>query len=269
MDIAWRVPPDAVAVSVVVPACNERACIGPLLREIGSVLGPVCRFEVVCVDDGSTDGTGQELAGVARTMPELVVVRHARTLGQSAALVSGVQAARAPWVATLDGDGQNVPADILRLLAERDRYVDPPRLLAGCRVQRRDAWSRRIASRLANAVRRRLLRDGSVDSCCGTRLFERDAFLALPRFEHMHRFLPALFLRQGCRIASVAVAHRPRLAGRSKYGNLQRLRAGVLDLVGVWWLCRRPLPLLEARGEPLAVHGGSETAAVPGANPAD
>jgi len=226
---------------VVIPVLDERDSIAALLQEVVASLAPSGAFEIVVVDDGSRDGTDAVLAAAAARIPQLVVLRHTDNAGQSAALLTGVRHARASWVATLDGDGQNDPADIPRLLAERARQPAAVRLLAGHRVLRRDGVGKRVGSRVANAVRRRLLGDQCPDTGCGTKLFEREAFLALPRFGHMHRFLPALFRRDGWLVATVPVNHRPRSAGRSKYGNLQRLAVGLLDLAGVWWLSRRHL----------------------------
>lgn len=229
------------ALSVVVPVHDERDNILPLLDEIVTALRPLGRFEIVCIDDASLDGTAEVLAAAQRRIPELVVGRHERNRGQSAAVLNGVLLATGAWVATLDGDGQNDPADLPRLLAARDRLPEDVKLLAGWRTARRDSWSKRLGSRLANAVRAWLLRDGTPDTGCGIKLFEREAFLALPRFDHMHRYLPALFQRDGWRAVSVPVNHRARAAGRSKYTNLQRLWVGVFDLAAVAWLMRRPV----------------------------
>jgi len=227
--------------SVVIPVRDERDCIAALLHEAAHVLRPACRFELIVVDDGSRDGTAAVLEAAARELPELVVVRHRASAGQSVAVLTGVLHARGAWIATLDGDGQNDPADLPVLLAAQRRTGHSVRLLAGQRMRRRDSLAKRLGSRVANAVRRSLLRDGTIDTGCGTKLFEREAFLALPRFAHMHRFLPALFRRDGWDVVTMAVNHRPRRSGQSKYGNLQRLAVGVLDLAGVWWLARRPV----------------------------
>ena len=232
---------------MVIPAHNEAENVGPLVREIGAALaGGGTQYEIVLVDDGSTDATPERAAELTRTIPCLRVVRHPASRGQSFAIATGVRAAVGTWIATLDGDGQNDPADIPRLLAMRgggkggareDRAG--PLLIAGYRRKRRDSWLKRASSRVANAVRGRLLGDRTPDTGCGLKVFERDAFLALPHFDHMHRFLPALFLRAGGRVVSVEVGHRPRERGRSHYGMLDRLWVGIVDMLGVWWLIRR------------------------------
>ena len=228
--------------SVVIPAHNEAENIGPLVREIRSALGGGADWEVVVVDDGSGDGTGERASALACEVPHLSVVRHPVSKGQSFAVLTGVRAATAPWVATLDGDGQNDPADIPRLLAARDREAargGGPLLVAGYRARRRDPWLKLVSSRIANGVRGRLLGDATPDTGCGLKLFEREAFLAVPHFDHMHRFLPALFLRAGGRVISVEVGHRPRTRGRSHYGMMNRLWVGIVDMLGVMWLMRR------------------------------
>ena len=229
----------APALSVVVPVHDEAGNVAPLLDEIVAALRGVLDFEAIFVDDASRDGTLGELRALRRRVPELRVLRHEERAGQSLAIRNGVKAARAGWIATLDGDGQNDPADIPRLLAARDAAGDGVKLVAGWRVARRDTAAKRWASRLANAVRRRVLGDDTPDTGCGTKLFEREAFLDLPYFDHMHRYLPALVQRAGWRTLSVPVNHRPRGRGRSKYGNLQRAAVGVADLRGVAWLVRR------------------------------
>jgi len=231
-----------VDLSVVIPAHDEAENVGPLVREIGAALGTAA-FEVVVVDDGSSDATGERAREAAAAVPALTVVRHAAPAGQSFATVTGVRAARGRWVATLDGDGQNDPADIPKLIAAREAALREgaggPLLLAGWRKARRDTWLKRVSSRVANGVRGRLLGDSTPDTGCGLKLFEREAFLALPHFDHMHRFLPALFLRAGGRVVSVQVGHRPRLRGRSHYGLFNRLWVGIVDLFGVLWLIKR------------------------------
>ena len=233
--------------SVVIPAHNEAENVAALVREIVAALGQAGDYEIVVVDDGSTDATGERLAELTRATPCLVTPRHAKSRGQSFAIATGVRAARGAWIATLDGDGQNDPADIPKLLAVRDRERSAggagagpgPLLVAGHRTKRRDTWVKRVSSRVANAVRGRMLGDRTPDTGCGLKVFEREAFLALPHFDHMHRFLPALFLRAGGRVVSVEVGHRPRRRGRSHYGMLDRLFVGIVDLFGVWWLIRR------------------------------
>ena len=226
-------------VSVVVPACNEAGNVAPLAREIAAVLRGRCAFEMIFVDDGSTDGTAEELLSArAAGLEELRVLRHSVRSGQSAAVRSGVRAARGAWIATLDGDGQNDPADLPSLLAARARYPDAL-LIMGQRTRRRDTWLRKVSSRIANGVRRWMLQDGTPDTGCGIKVFQREAFLELPAFDHMHRFLPALFRRAGSNVVSIAVNHRPRTLGLSKYGVHNRLWVGIVDLFGVRWLNAR------------------------------
>jgi dolichol-phosphate mannosyltransferase len=196
---------------------------------------------MIFVDDGSTDDTAARLTRLKSELPSLRVLRHSFRSGQSAAVASGVRAARAPWIATLDGDGQNDPADIPKLIASRDspegRGVQ---LFMGNRkASRKDSAFRKLQSNIANSVRSGLLGDATPDTGCGIKLFSREVFMDLPRFDHMHRFLPALMQRAGGRIISVAVSHRPRTRGRSKYGVQNRLWVGIVDLIGVMWLQRR------------------------------
>jgi dolichol-phosphate mannosyltransferase len=223
-------------VSVVVPVRNEAPNIAPLIAEIRAALSGVAH-EIVYVDDGSDDGTAAALDEAAASAP-LVRRRHRTSCGQSAAILTGVRAASAPWIATLDGDGQNDPADISRLLT-RAQSEPGLVLIAGHRTQRRDTRVKRLSSRLANGLRAALLGDATPDSGCGLKIFTREAFLALPAFDHMHRFLPALFIRAGGRVISVPVNHRARLRGVSKYGTLDRALVGIVDLAGVAWLQRR------------------------------
>jgi dolichol-phosphate mannosyltransferase len=231
-------------VSVVIPVCNEEDNVLPLAREIHSALDGRYRHETIFVDDGSSDGTAAAVrAARLDGMPQIRLIRHAVRSGQSAAVATGVRGARAPWIATLDGDGQNDPADIPSLL---DRAAGAGssrlRLVMGNRTTRRDTWLRRLSSRVANGVRGRLLRDGTPDTGCGIKVFDRAVFLDMPRFDHMHRFMPALFQREGYEVVSVPVNHRERTRGKSKYGLHNRLWVGIVDLFGVMWLIRRASP---------------------------
>lgn len=237
-------------ISIVVPVCNEAENVEPLAREIAAALAGR-EFEILFVDDGSTDGTADAVRA-ARThgIPQIRLLRHSFRSGQSAALTTGVRHARAEWVGTLDGDGQNDPADLPRLLAARNDPANTDvRLIMGNRTTRRDTWFRRLQSRIANGVRSALLGDGTPDTGCGIKLLHRDTYLTLPYFDHMHRFLPALYQRAGSRVISVPVNHRPRTRGQSKYGMLDRLWVGIVDLFGVMWLKRRYRPGLTVREE--------------------
>jgi glycosyltransferase involved in cell wall biosynthesis len=225
--------------SVVVPVRNEALNILSLLTEIESACAPLGPFEVVYVDDGSTDGTGEELRRARETRPWLRIVRHEASCGQSAAVRSGVRAARAPVVVTLDGDGQNDPRFIPELLAALEAGGPTVALAAGQRLRRQDGSSKKWQSRVANSIRGWILDDGTRDSGCGLKAFRRDVYLSLPYFDALHRFMPALVKREGYRVAHVDVVDRPRNAGKSNYGLFDRLWVGILDLVGVWWLIRR------------------------------
>lgn len=232
-----RSPP---LLAVVIPVFNEQDSIVALLAEVERTLAGRINYELIAVDDGSIDDTATVLSLAARRISELRIVRMPHNRGQSAALANGIHAARAPLIATLDGDGQNPPADIFSLVdVYRERAHKGACLVVGWRRARNDSLPRRLSSRLANGLRGRLLRDGCPDTGCGLKVFAREDFLALPRFRHMHRFLPALFARAGAQVISVPVAHRPRRAGRSKYGVGNRLWTGLLDMVGVYWLQRR------------------------------
>ncbi|QAY87143.1 dolichol-phosphate mannosyltransferase [Pseudomonas arsenicoxydans] len=230
-----------IFVSVLIPAKNEANNLVPLIEEIRVALAGE-RYEIIVVDDGSTDTTLQELGQIRNGgLSELRILHHDRSLGQSTSLYHAAQAARGQWLATLDGDGQNDPADIPGMLAlvRGQQGVADLQLVAGHRVNRRDTASKRWASRFANGLRRRLLRDDTPDTGCGLKVIERAAFLRLPYFDHMHRFIPALIQRQNGRMVVHPVNHRARTAGVSKYGNLDRALVGILDLFGVWWLIKR------------------------------
>jgi dolichol-phosphate mannosyltransferase len=224
--------------SVVVPVYDEAENVADLIAEIEAALAGI-EFEMVFVDDASRDSTLDALRQCQVRHPRLRVLRHATNAGQSTALYHGILAARAPWVVTLDGDGQNDPNDIRRLLAERDALAPNTKLFAGWRHQRQDSWLKRQSSLIANAVRGTLLGDQTPDTGCGLKLIEREVFLRLPYFSHMHRFLPALVRRAGYEVLSVPVGHRPRTRGQSKYGVWNRLWVGLVDLFGVAWLQRR------------------------------
>lgn len=230
---------DTPQLSVVVPVHNEEDNVAPLVGEIVAALRGQIDFEIVYVDDTSKDATLQRLRDLQATVPELRVIRHLGNAGQSTAVRNGVKAARAPWIATLDGDGQNDPADIPKLLAQRGAATADTKLFAGWRVNRQDSGSKRWASKFANGIRSRMLRDATPDTGCGIKLFERAAFLDLPYFDHMHRYLPALMQRAGWKTVSVPVNHRHRTAGVSKYNNLGRAIVGIKDLFGVSWLIQR------------------------------
>lgn len=227
----------AVTVSVVVPVKDEAENIGPLAREIAAAVPG--ESEIIFVDDGSTDGTASILMGLRAEIPSLRVISHASNLGQSRAIRTGVRAARGETIVTLDGDGQNDPADIPKLLALMERGDPSLGLVSGVRAKRQDTLSRRVASRLANRIRQSLLNDGAVDTGCGLKAFRREAFLALPYFDHLHRYLIAMMVREGYKVGFVDVNHRPRLHGQSKYTNFQRMLVGIDDLMGVRWLQRR------------------------------
>ncbi|NIP72141.1 MAG: glycosyltransferase family 2 protein [Gammaproteobacteria bacterium] len=249
--------------SVVIPMLNEAENAATLMHEVRGALEGRLDYEIIVVDDGSSDSTFEILTGLRRSVPRLYPARHVQNYGQSAAIATGVRLARAPWVATLDGDGQNDPADIPNLYASvRQGARGVPLLVAGIRRKRHDGWLRRISSRVANGVRQSVLRDGCPDTGCGLKLFERETFSRLPQFDHMHRFLPALFIRAGGQVVNVPVNHRPRMRGQSKYGVRNRLWAGLVDLAGVGWLQRRRLePKLDAApGRARSDPGGPEAA---------
>lgn len=227
-----------MTVSVVVPVKDEAENVATLAREIAAALRAEPDHEIIFVDDGSSDSTAQELTRLKSEIAHFHPLRHARNLGQSRAIRSGVLAAKGDIIVTLDGDGQNDPADIPKLLAVLRE--DPTLgLVSGVRVKRQDKASRRLASRLGNGFRNALLKDGAADTGCGLKAFRRTVFLDLPYFDHIHRYLIALTQREGWKVAYVPVHHRARMAGRSKYTNLGRLLVSVNDLLGVRWLMRR------------------------------
>lgn len=225
--------------SIVVPVRNEQGNIAPLVRDIETACAGIGAFELIYVDDGSSDGTAAALADLALARPWLRVVRHAQSCGQSAAVRSGVRAARAPIVATLDGDGQNDPAFIPAMLTQLEAAGASAGLVQGQRVGRKDTGFKRMQSRIANKVRGAILKDGTRDTGCGLKCFRRDAYLALPYFDALHRFMPALMVREGLTVLHHDVRDRQRLTGVSNYGFFDRLWVGILDLAGVWWLIRR------------------------------
>jgi dolichol-phosphate mannosyltransferase len=245
--------------SIVIPARNEAPNVAPLVAEIRAALDGVADYEIIYIDDGSSDDTAN-VVRAAMAAGRVRLLRHAKSCGQSAAVRSGVIAAHAPWIATLDADGQNDPADIRKLweIARGAPNADKL-LLAGYRQKRRDTAIKRVSSRIANAVRGSMLKDRTPDTGCGLKLLRREVYLALPFFDHNHRFLPALVLREGGNVQSVAVNHRPRQRGQSNYGTLDRLFVGIVDLFGVMWLQHRAkVPVLLPEAD--ASAGGSDAA---------
>jgi dolichol-phosphate mannosyltransferase len=239
------------AISVVVPVRNEAGNIAPLVAEIASALQGRA-FEIVYVDDGSQDGTGQELRGLMAERPWLRQIRHVQSCGQSAAVQTGVAMARASVVVTLDGDGQNDPAFIPALVAQLEAGRPRYGLVAGQRTGRKATGFKKLQSRIANAVRNAVLKDGTRDTGCGLKAFRRDVFLALPYFDGLHRFMPALIRRDGFDIGYVDVVDRDRRHGMSNYGFWDRFWIGILDLGGVWWLIRRKKRVADAQEVTLA-----------------
>jgi len=232
----------AVYVSIVVPVRNEAENVSPLIAEIATALDGRWKYEIIYVNDGSTDSTADRLAAIMRQRGSLRQIRHATSSGQSAAVRSGVRAARGAIVATLDGDGQNNPAFLPDLILAIENGGERVGLAAGQRVGRKDTGFKKIQSRVANGVRNAILRDGTRDTGCGLKAFRRQVFLVMPYFDGLHRFLPALMRREGYEIAYVDVIDRPRHSGVSNYGFFDRLWIGIMDLAGVWWLIRRKKP---------------------------
>jgi dolichol-phosphate mannosyltransferase len=241
----------SVELSVVVPVHNENENLRPLIEEIVAAVSPIGTYEMVYVDDGSSDDTLSRLDALRSDFPHLRVLRHIKCCGQSTAVRTGVIASRGRVIATLDGDGQNDPANIPAMFAAwRELTAEKGQaLVAGYRKNRKDTGWRKFSSRIANRVRAGLLKDATPDTGCGLKLFDRELFLNMPYFDHMHRFLPALAQRAGARIVSVEVNHRPRTRGQSKYGTWHRLWVGIWDLMGVMWLQRRAhVPKVEELG---------------------
>jgi dolichol-phosphate mannosyltransferase len=236
----------AVAVSIVVPVRNEAGNVGSLISEIAAALDGRWSYEIIYVNDGSTDATAERLAAIMKQRGNLRQIRHAISGGQSAAVRSGVRAARGAIVATLDGDGQNDPAFLPDLISAVENGGGRVGLAAGQRIGRKDTAFKRLQSRIANGVRNAILRDGTRDTGCGLKAFRREVFLMMPYFDGLHRFLPALVRREGYEIAYVDVTDRPRYSGVSNYGFFDRLWIGILDLAGVWWLIRRKKPTPDA-----------------------
>lgn len=225
--------------SVVVPVRNEIGNVGPLLADIETACAGLAAFEVVYVNDGSSDGTHAALVALAASRPWLRIVSHAQSCGQSAAVRTGVRHARSAVVATMDGDGQNDPSFLPAMLEALQQAGMQAGLVQGQRVGRKDTGFKKLQSRIANGVRGRLLKDGTRDAGCGLKCFRREAYLALPYFDALHRFMPALMVREGYKVVHLDVRDRPRLTGVSNYGFFDRLWVGILDLAGVWWLIRR------------------------------
>ena len=225
-------------VSIVVPVFNETGNVGPLAREIAAAFAGQA-YEMIFVDDASTDSTRADLIALKAELPSLRVLSHQRNSGQSRSVRTGILAARASIVVTMDGDGQNDPADAPRLAARLLASPDQVALVGGQRVKRQDSLAKKFASKVGNGVRKRLLKDGAADTGCGLKAFRREAFLRLPYFDHIHRYLPALMIREGYQVAFEPVGHRARMAGASKYTNLGRLWASLSDLLGVMWLNSR------------------------------
>jgi dolichol-phosphate mannosyltransferase len=234
--------PSAVTVSIVVPVRNEAENISPLIAEIAAALEGRSNYEIIYVNDGSTDATAERLAAEIKRHGNLRQIRHAVSAGQSAAVRSGVRAARGAIVATLDGDGQNNPTFLPQLIAAIEKGGERLGLAAGQRIGRKDTGFKKLQSRVANGIRNAILNDGTRDTGCGLKAFRREVFLMMPYFDGLHRFLPALMRREGYEIAYVDVIDRPRRSGVSNYGFFDRLWIGIMDLAGVWWLIRRKKP---------------------------
>ena len=231
----------SVQISIVIPFHNESENITPLISKVDDVLQKMeLDYEIVAVDDASTDDSYAILQKLTQNYPKLRLLHHINNCGQSTSVVTGVRNARGEFIATLDGDGQNDPEDIPNLYKAMVTSDNPNlKMVAGYRKKRKDTIFKRWGSKIANAVRSRMLKDSTPDTGCGLKLFYRETFLRLPYFDHMHRFLPALVQREGGDVISVEVNHFPRVHGTSHYNNLQRLGVGIIDLIGVMWLIRR------------------------------
>ncbi len=241
-------------IAVVVAVFNEEGNVASVATEVVEAFDGVEAFELLFVDDGSTDATAQITAELAGSEPRIRLVRHAVRCGKSRALRTGVEAARAPWIATLDGDGQNDPRDLVAMVGIAWSRAEEAPLIAGIRTRRDDPWPRRVATRFANGLRSRALGDRCPDTACGMKVFRREDFLRLPCFEGMHRFLPALFLRYGAPVVNHPVSHRARRTGRSKYTNYGRALVGLADLFGVMWLLNRTRLPIVGRADETSTH---------------
>ncbi len=222
---------------------NEADNVEPFLNEIHtSLIDRVAQFEIVVVDDGSTDGTGAQLTRLTQLLPTLRVLKHTTNFGQSSATLTGIRHAKYPWIVTMDGDAQNDPNDISLLLTalEQHPHQHEPLLIAGNRKKRNDSLLRKLSSRIGNGVRSAILKDDCMDTGCSLKLFSKELFLTMPHFNHLHRFIPSLIKRAGGQIINIPVNHRPRTRGTSKYGVMNRLWVGIVDLFGVRWLMSRP-----------------------------
>lgn len=230
------------SISIVIPFYNEAGNVLPLVEDTIHAVKDKLVYSLILVDDGSRDSTYAEILSCVQKYPEVTAVRHSRQKGQSAALKTGIELAPFEWILTLDGDGQNNPADLVFLLNALKK-ADPSQqvVVFGVRVDRKDSLLRYLSSKLANRIRQFLLKDNSPDTGCALKLFPRSGYLSLPQFNHLHRFLPALFQREGYQIINVPVSHRPRMRGKSKYGFWKRLVLGFWDLLGVRWLIHRPI----------------------------
>ena len=230
---------EPIEISVVVPVMNEAENVGPLVLEIVAALRGQGPAEIIFVDDGSSDATVETLNRLKAELPNLRVISHQGNYGQSRAIRTGVRAARGPIIVTLDGDGQNDPADIPALIAALRTAGPKVAMIGGVRQKRQDTWQKKMASRFANGFRSRMLGDNTVDTGCGLKAFKRDAFLVLPYFDHMHRYMAALMQREGYEVGAAPVGHRPRQHGQSKYGVIDRALVGISDIRGVMWLKKR------------------------------